>query len=245
MFPGFGKDRKKDLQQKDWMMCHVLSSKQKFRKFKSMLNRILIQISNSKKTCHPLSVAAALSIYFVGGKMLGCFLFSRFVTQKRWAYISQRCLRRLFEGSDGWYFAWKMGMIEFLEGDVGCPSSVDKDVCAEPLMKSCFRKIFWIPVWYPPNRNEQRWYEFKCFNTIQLYCFLLAFSSCILFWIHPIVGYPADKKSTFLTPVLLREEGSPEDASCCLSRCRFFGAEIAGWDNEKWWTMMIVYDSWW
>jgi len=101
MFPGFGKDRKKDLQQKDWMMCHVLSSKQKFRKFKSMLNRILIQISNSKKTCHPLSVAAALSIYFVGGKMLGCFLFSRFVTQKRWAYISQRCLRRLFEGSDG------------------------------------------------------------------------------------------------------------------------------------------------
>ena len=36
----------------------------------------------------------------------------------------------------------EIGQMEFLEGDVGCPSSVDKDVCAEPLMKSCFRKSF-------------------------------------------------------------------------------------------------------
>ena len=147
-------------------------------------------------------------------------------------------------------FCLRIGQIEFLEGDVGCPSSVHKDACAEPLMKSCFRKIFWIPVWYPPNRNEQRWYKFKCFNTSQLYCVLLAFSSCIFYsksiWLLDILLTYLNKKRTFLTPVLLlREEGSPEDASCCLSRCRFFGAEIAGCENENWWTMMIVYDSWW
>lgn len=180
-FPGFGKDRKKKIFSKRIGWCVMfLSSKQKFKKFKSMLNRILIQIGNSKKTCQSLSVAPHFPFLCVGGKMLGCFLFSRFVTQKRWAYISQRCLRRLLRFRC-LIFCLKIGQIEFLEADVGCPSSVDKDACAEPLMKSCFRKIFWIPVWYPPNRNEQRWCEFKCFNTIQLYCFLLAFSSCIWF----------------------------------------------------------------
>ena len=50
-----------------------LSSKQKFKKFKSMLNRILIQMSHSKKTCQSLSVAAALSILLCGQEDVGMF----------------------------------------------------------------------------------------------------------------------------------------------------------------------------
>ena len=172
---------KEDLQQKDWMMCYVFIIQAKVQEAQKYVESHSNQISTSKKACHPLSVAAALAILLcVGGKMLGCFCF-----QDLWPRKGGHTFHK--DASDDFLKVQvldilpEIGQIEFLEGDVGCPSSVDKDACAEPLMKSCFRKIFWIPVWYPPNRNEQRWYEFKCFNTIQLYCFLLAFSSCIWF----------------------------------------------------------------